>query len=240
MTSPSESAEPARSSRLTADRVRRFLTRHPDFLNRHPALLTVLTPPAYRNGEGVLDMQRFMLDRLQREVIGLKNVQDEILAASRGNLSSQAKIHAAVLALMEARTFDDLIRRATADLATLIDVDVVSLCVEAVPESEATNAITCGVRILEPDAVAGWFGEAGDVVLRSDIAGDGALYGEAASHVRAEALLRLDIGTRGPAGMLALGSRHVERFHSGQATDLLNFLGAVLGRAIRGWLHLPA
>jgi len=229
-----------RSGGSTADRVRRFLTRHPDFLNNHPELLTVLTPPAYRKGEGVLDMQGFMLDRLQREVIGLKNVQDEILSTSRRNLSSQAQIHTAVLALMEASTFDDLIRITTVDLATLIDVDVVSLCVEAVPESEATNAITCGVRILEPDAVVGLLGEAGGVVLRSDIAGDRTLYGEEAMRVRAEALLRLDIGKRAPAGILALGSRHVERFHSGQATDLLNFLGSVLGRAIRGWLHLPA
>ena len=167
-------------------------------------------------------------------------MQDEILAASRSNLSSQAQIHAAVLALMEARTFDHLIGIATADLATLIDVDVVSLCIEAAPESEATKATTCGVRILEPGAVAGLLGEAGDVVLRADIAGDRALYGEAVSRVRAEALLRLDIGKRAPAGILALGSRHVERFHSGQATDLLTFLGGVLGRAIRGWLHLPA
>lgn len=53
---------------MTAARVASYLRSHPDFLVRHPDLVTVLTPPAAERGETVVDMQQFMLKRLQDEV----------------------------------------------------------------------------------------------------------------------------------------------------------------------------
>jgi uncharacterized protein YigA (DUF484 family) len=39
--------------------------------------------------------------------------------------------------------------------------------------------------------------------------------------------------------LLAFGSRDPHRFDSGQATELIDFLGSVLEHVIRIWLHLP-
>ena len=38
-----------------------YLVEHPDFVQRHPALLHTLTPPTVDRGKGVVDFQRFMV-----------------------------------------------------------------------------------------------------------------------------------------------------------------------------------
>ena len=50
---------------ITEDQVEEFLRDHPDFLTQHPALLDVMTPPMRWSGDKVVDMQSFMLDRLE-------------------------------------------------------------------------------------------------------------------------------------------------------------------------------
>jgi uncharacterized protein YigA (DUF484 family) len=240
VTSNPKKAGIEREPRLTAGWVKAYLEAHPDFLNAHPNLLTTLTPPAHRRGDTVVDMQRFMLDRLQREVAKLDQARNELVAAGRSNLSSQSQVHIALLALLEARTFEQFIDTVTAELASRLDVDTVSLCIERANEGDTAGRITCGVRVVERGTVNHWLGEDRDVVLQSSIEGDPALYGEAAPLVRAEALLRLKIGAHAPLGMLAIGSRDSDRFHSGQGTELLSFMGGAMGRMIGGWLYLPA
>ena len=53
------------------ERVAEYLRRHPDFLVRYPKILDGLTPPAQYSGDGVVDMQQFMLERLRGIVADL-------------------------------------------------------------------------------------------------------------------------------------------------------------------------
>ena len=62
------SAPAHRPSEPSADDVAAFLRRHPMFLNERAELLETLTPPAKRQGRRVLDMQRFVIQRLQRTI----------------------------------------------------------------------------------------------------------------------------------------------------------------------------
>ena len=52
----------------SAESVVTFLRRHPAFLNDHPELFSALVPPEFKRGEGVLDMQAFMLGRKRDEL----------------------------------------------------------------------------------------------------------------------------------------------------------------------------
>ncbi|MEI9985008.1 MAG: hypothetical protein WDN69_18470 [Aliidongia sp.] len=63
----------------------------------------------------------------------MKSQQRALIATSRSNLSSQQRIHAAVLALLAATSFEQLIQTVTTDLAVLLDIDVVTLCIESRP-----------------------------------------------------------------------------------------------------------
>ncbi len=234
---PERAAKPraARTEEITDADVASYLREHGDFLIRHPDLLGVLTPPACYKGKGLLDLQAFMIERLQQAVREGGNREDALLGAARSNLVSQGRIHAAVVALMEARGFAELIETVTTDLATRLDVDVAALCIEAVP-GESARASATGIRVLEEGAVDGFIGRGRECLFGADGPGGAALFGAAATLVRTQALVRVRIRDEGPTGLLALGSRDPDRFHAGQGSELLVFLGATLGLSIRGWL----
>ena len=224
--------------RLTGAQVADYLRRHPTFLMRHPELLDGQVAPGRDRGDGVVDLQQFMVERLRREIGRLRTEQDDILANSRDNLSTQARIHKAVLALLAADTFERLIETVTTDLALLLDVDVVMLCVEKAPGSSGDSNVE-GVQMLPPGGVDRVMGPGQDVLLRDDVPGDLEVFGSAAGLVRSDALLRLRVSGSTPAGLIAFGTRHPGYFNPGQATELLGFLARVLEHCIRAWLDLP-
>ena len=127
MASDAKNAPALNEPQLSAAEVRGFLKGHPDFLIENPELLQTLVPPSKQQGNNVLDMQQFMVEHLQRDVGRLKAMQGELISAGRSNLSSQNQIHMAVLALLEASTFEHAIEVVTSDFVALLDVDVVSL-----------------------------------------------------------------------------------------------------------------
>ena len=98
-----DDAKPAPTEGLTGNQVLDYLRRHPDFLARHPELFGEDAP------EGVVDLRQVLLKRLQDEVRNVNGEYAELVATSRANLSGQARIHAAVLALLAAKSFEHLI-----------------------------------------------------------------------------------------------------------------------------------
>lgn len=226
------------ASDTEADRVAAYLRRHPNFLNDYPELLEVLMPPKRRqHGEAVVDLQSAMIERMRNENRRMGEQQADLLATSRANMTTQSRIHAGVLALLEATTFENLIQAITTDLAVLLDVDVVTLCVEA-PDSHPRRDVA-GVHMLVPGEVDDILGPNRDIVLVPLTHMPNPLYGGAAGLVQSEALLRLRPSARAPMGLLALGSRVEGRFDPSQGTELLGFLARILELCIRTWLELP-
>ena len=232
-------AEATQSETLTANGVADFLRRHPDFLARHPDLLDVLTPPARDNGEGVLDLQQFMVERLRTELSEMAAARDALVTTGRGNLNAQARVHKAILSLLAARNFEHFIETLTTDVVVILDLDVITIGVEQATDN-GSRTHTAGVCRLEPDMVDSLLGPRKVIALRANIAGDAAVFGAAAGLVHSEALIRLTIGETTPSALLALGSRDAEHFQEGQGTELLGFLARVVESSIRGWLNLPA
>ena len=62
------------------------------------------------------------------------------------------------------------------------------------------------------------------------------IYGEQASWIRSEALMRLDLGAGRLPGMLAFGAEDPHHFRPSQGTDLLAFFSGVFERVMRRWL----
>jgi uncharacterized protein YigA (DUF484 family) len=226
------------SAETEADQVATYLRRHTNFLNDYPELLEILQPPKrHQHGEAVVDLQSAMIERLRGENRRVNESQADLLATSRANMTTQGRIHAGVLALLEATTFENLIQAITTDLAVLLDVDVVALCVEA-PDSHPQRDVA-GVHMLAPGEVDAILGSSRDIVLSPTSQGLNPLYGAGASLVQSEALLRLRPSARAPMGLLALGSRVEGRFDPSQGTELLGFLARILELCIRTWLELP-
>ena len=239
-TSSAGAPRPALTGRaLSAAEVVAFLRQNPDFLVDHGDLLEVLTPPSLQRGERVVDMQHFMVQHQRAEIQRLKSQHRALISTSRANLSSQSRVHAAVLALLAATSFEQLIQIVTTDLAVLLDADVVTIAVESAG-LQRPRLGHHGVQILDPGTVDAVLGSNHDVVLHSDVEGDPLLFGDGAGLVRSAALARLSVSPAAPAGLLCIGMRRPGKFHGGQGTELLGFLARALGITIAAWLDLPA
>lgn len=213
-----------------------FLRENPGFLNDHPDLLSELDPPRREGGRGVHDFQAAMIGRLRDRIEEATEVARELIDTSRDNLNSQARIHECVLRLLEASSFEQLIQLVQTDLAVVLDMDVVTLAVES---DSAEDFPVRSVTLVPPGFVDRLIGSQNDQILRAHVSGDPELYGGAASLVQSDALVRLQISKASPPALLAFGHRDPEKFHPGQATELIGFLSAVLAQLVRIWLDLP-
>ena len=240
---PQDQPKPLRSSRPTvlvpseigAREVLAYLRDHPDFLDSHPGALRLLRPPARDNGDKVLDFQHFMLERLRRDTARLEDEQKTVIATSRGNLASQGRVHRAVLAMLRAPGFEHLLQIVTTDLAVLLDVDIVTLCIESAG-SPTTRLPMNGIHLLRAGTVDALLGPGRDTQLATDIHGDPALFGPAAGLVRSQALLRLAFSRAAPVGLMCLGTRRSDAFCPGLGTELLSFLARAIEITIAQWL----
>lgn len=215
-----------------------YLRGHPDFLDRHPEALRLLRGPSREIGDGVYDFQHFQIERLRRELARVNLEHRTLIAASRGNLASQGRVHKAAIAILAAPSFEQLLQIVTTDLAVLLDVDVVTIGVESTAAPAGRLSVN-GIHLLKAGTIDALLGPERSVLLRADTPGEPLLFGSAAGLVRSQALLRLGFGRGSPIGLLCIGTRQVGRFHPGLSTELLAFLARVVGITIAQWLHPP-
>lgn len=220
----------------TASEVRAYLSRHPDFLTDFPELVELLTPPAARSGKGVVDMQSFLIGRLQNTVQELRDNQNELVAATRDNRTSISRLHAAVLALYEPGAMNDLVELIKTDLPTILEVDLASLCVESAESPSGGLPASGGVVAVDSGVVEATIGVGRDVALVSDADAINTVFPGNATLVKSSALIRLRVAGPARPALLGLGSRDAGRFEAGQSTELLAFLGQAMGRRLREWL----
>ncbi len=229
-----ETAETVRS--VGKDDVLRYLQQHPTFLVENAEALSALAMPSRDLGDGVIDLQQAMIGRLREKVEQTEDVARLLIDNSRDNLSTTARIHECVLALLDATSFEQLIQIATVDLAVVLDVDTVTLCVES---NGAFGVPVQTLRLLPEGAVGSYLAPMQTVALNQDISADPQIFDAAAPLIASEALVRLNISSEAPPALLAFGSRDRDRFKEGQATELLQFLARVLEKLVRVWLDLP-
>jgi hypothetical protein len=213
-----------------------YLRRHPDFLDEHPEALRLLRPPNREVGDGVVDFQQFLHERQRRELARLNAEYRHLIAVSRGNLASQNRVHKAALAILAAPSFGQLLQILTTDLAVVLDVDVVTMAVENMAGITPRLPVS-GIQLLKAGTVEALLGEDRAVRYDAEVTGDPALFGGAAGLVRSQALLRLRFGRESPIGLLCIGTRKPGRFHPGLGTELLGFLGRIVGIAVGLWLN---
>jgi uncharacterized protein YigA (DUF484 family) len=212
--------QPAREADDAGAFVEAFLRNNAGFLAARPELYALLDPPARIHGERLADHMQARIEAAVAREAALGRQIEALLANGRANMAVAARIQRAVLALMA--TPDPASVMPT--LADLLGVEVVSLCAE--------RPAPPGFRTLEPGSVAALLAGR-DAALRSPPSEAAMLHGEAHPLVESDALLRLEGAAGDRPALLALGAREPEKFQPGQATDLLQFLAACVGAALR-------
>lgn len=214
-----------------AQEVASYLRRHPEFLNRHPDLALTLQIPREHGGGRATSLASYQLDVLRDKNRELSRRIKDLVEIAGDNELLMRRVHALNLALMQARTPDETVRRLVAALREDFGTDQVRLLLHApdpqLPAAEWLLAIAAGDPGLAPLA---------EILVREQpLAGRltadqlEVLFGpEAAGAVASCALLPL-----AGLGLLAIGSPDGNRFHAGQGTFFLELIGATVTAALR-------
>ncbi len=197
-------------------------------------------------GDNVVDMRGIAMDRLEQRFDKLENTHRSVIAAAYDNLSGTQQIQRAVLAILEPLDFTEFLKSLGNEISDILTTDAIKLCLESPMSSQEEQrkllreyGDTLG--FYAPGSIEEYLTEgrnmtARTITLRQVSHASATLYGEKATWLRSEALLRLDLGAGNLPGLLALGSEDPHMFHPNKGTDLLVFLGGVFERAMRRWL----
>ena len=175
-----------------------------------------------------------MVEKLKEDKRMVLDTTRDIIEVSRENMQNLARIHDAVLKILEAETFDQFIQILSVDVPVALDCDAVSLVVEG--DDRLPKTQMRAVRIVPQGTIQNWM-EGNDARIQSNIKGTEAIFGEAAGLVQSQALLKIDQTMDIPATMIAFGSRDPELFADGMGTDLISFLCGVVERALLIWMR---
>lgn len=209
-----------------------YLRRNPRVLLNHPDLIAALSPDArFESDTVVVDMQKFVVERLRRQVDNLKASSEKIISNTRANMSLVERTLECAMALIYAESFSDIAQVMHEDMPLHLGVDAVSMAFET--DHLPVGAIGA-LKTLPAGAIARLVGTDAFRV-RPDTQGEAAIYGAAAGLVRSDALIKLDAGDQLPAGLFAIGCRNPGHFDKHQGTELIGFLAQIARYAVGRW-----
>ena len=220
--------------RLNAAEVREWILKNPDFLRNNDDLIAAHLPENRVSEEGVVNMQSFLLEKLQKETRDLKDLQGDLVAAARGNLHTQHIIHQSILEILSATSFNQFVHILTQDLTDVLEVDVISLCIEdsIVPLPEMT-----GLQRLKKGSVERVYWPVNNTVMRAEASGTKAVFGPAKDLIASDCLIRLEVPALHAGVLLGIGSRESNHFHPDQGTELIEFFAGCVEALLRHWVE---
>lgn len=225
--------------------VKGFLRAHPEVLNADAELIELLTPPAFRTGRNVLDLQTFVIDKLKKQAEDQAARDSRARAALAADALDERRVQMAVMAVAGARSFDHLLQIISEELPHLLTVKCVTIGIEA-PDSNAhleLNAIGSAhkdgpVRVLKAGSIDRILGDQKPVAFCEPPIGM-RLFPQKADPIRSCCAARLTFTHTAPSGILLLGARNGGRFNRAISRNRYGFLARYLEETIRLWLDLP-
>jgi uncharacterized protein YigA (DUF484 family) len=228
---------------ISAEQVRDFLKKNPDFLRKNQDVVSDLTPPERDLGNGIIDFQHYMVKNLQKDSKELKSRYDVLVDFCRDNMSVQSQVHHAALRLIRTRTLEQLLEAIAIDLVNLFDVDVVRLAMEAdtVLDTSFGEHNYSGIVFIPTGTIDAALGKKKNVLMVEDSTqmhppGFDDVFSDCESMIASCAMLRLNLEMVDREIMLAFGVRHKGRFHSGQGIELLHFLAQIVAHQLDRYL----
>lgn len=226
------------------DELRNKILADPELvLDDHDLMRALVVANERALGSNVIDLRGIAMERLEARLDRLEDTHRSVIAAAYENLAGTNQVHRAILQLLEPLSFEEFLHRLGTEVAQTLRVDAVRLVLESPHAEEDPSLEHFGgvLHIVEPGfteayVLAGRRVPARPVTLRQVLPETGDVYGEAASWVRSEALLRLDLGAGRLPGLLVLGAEDPHHFKPSQGTDLLAFFAGTFERVMRRWL----
>jgi len=218
---------------LSESAVHDYLAEHPDFFERHGALLSSLRLPHVAGG--AVSLVERQVSVLRQKDLKLERKLKELLEVARLNDALAEKIHHLALSLLAAGDLSSTLTIIEESLRTGFDASQAILVLFGDPE-------------LFKDVKAGRFflpverDDEGVKAFNTFLSGSGPrcgqvrdaqrdfLFGKETDEIGSAALIPL--GEKSAMGFLAIGSGDADRFHPGMSIDFLTRLGELVAEAL--------
>jgi len=208
-----------------------YLQRHPEFFERHQAVLARLKLPHARGGSTISLVER-QIEVLRQKLAGLEGKLAELLRVARANDAISERLHRFTRRLMSAVPRAEAIARIEAGLREDFDAFHAALVlIGARPDARLPRFVRTvpaddpNLKSFESLFASGKprCGQARDSQREF-------LFGPEGLEMASVALVPL--GEKGSLGLLALGSVDRERFHPGMSTEFLAHLGELIADSL--------
>jgi len=211
---------------LSEEAVEAWLRSHPDFFERHLALLDVLKLP-HPTGSAVSLIER-QIGWLRDKNRSLERKLLDLVQLARENERLSQRMHHLALGLMDADSLDGVLATTQEQLRTEFRADhvVVRLVGDPAEGLHFTEQDDSSLQPFEQlfETRRPICGRLADEQLAT-------LFPEAEHPVQSAVAVPLMEGSR-RLGILALGSREDTRFHPGMGTLFLGYLGEIISHAV--------
>lgn len=223
------SVEPEDQSAVQDDgeeaRIAEYLLAHPDFLDRHPEVLAALDIP--HDTGGALSLVQRQINVLRADSNKYRRQLEDLIAVARENDRLSGRLHRLILALIDASTLDEVLATLQDQLRDQFQADAVELKLFSASEvKQHAEQGETGPALFQ-DFMARRRPTCGSLPASQLTF----LFGDQAGETASVALIPLDAGHL--EGVLAIGSRDTDRFHSGQGIDFLTRLGEVVSHTLQ-------
>lgn len=181
----------------------------------------------------VISFEERAVATLRDRLGAAESANEDLIAFARGHSGATAAIHAAVLALMEADSLQELFKVVRKDWPRQLGIDHAVLAL--VIDGKGFRVESDHVGTVEPRIVDRAIERLEPVTMRMVDCGH-PMFGTYAKHIRSEALILLPARAPLPYGLLLLGQTDAACLDNRHGAQLLGFLGASLQAMLRRWL----
>jgi hypothetical protein len=205
------------------EEIAEYLIAHPDFFERHADALAAIDIP-HPTGDAVSLIER-QVRTLREQSSNYRRQLEELVTVARDNDALAKRLHRLTLALIETRSFDEVLNTLQDELREQFKADSVEMKLFASEQLDA-HAHEPG-----PALFRDFLQRARPNCGQLDKEQLEYLFGPQAGETGSAALIPL---TAPPlAGVLAIGSRDPDRFHEGKSVDFLQRLAEVVSATLQ-------
>ncbi|MCV6639624.1 DUF484 family protein [Candidatus Albibeggiatoa sp. nov. NOAA] len=215
---------------ITEEDVESYLYQHPKFFNNHADLLAAMEIP-HERGDAVSLVER-QLSVLREENQRLQSQFGELVNIAKENEGLNQRIQGILLNLAQANSLEELFDNLYETLHAEFKTDAITVRLFEVSENHERE------EFVEYDAQVFHLFES---ILSGSHTVCGQLEAAQKDYLFAEqditSAVLIPLGAPKARGILAMGSQEISRFHSGMSTDLLKYMGELIGQLLQLWLR---
>ena len=208
-----------------------YLQRHPDFFERHQAVLARLKLPHARGGSTISLVER-QIEVLREKLAGLENKLADLVSVARANDALAERLHRFTRRLLGAVPRNEAIARIEAGLREDFDAFHAALVLVGAEPDPSLPLFVRTVAVGDPQlkSFESLFASGKPRCGQARDSQREFLFGPEGMEMGSVALVPL--GEKGSIGLLALGSADRDRFHPGMSTEFLSRLAELMADSL--------